>query len=72
MSMQRIIIKEFRIVHYECGLSNKRKPKFKVGLNLDIKGESIFFFYMGSIENSRRQGQIQQKLSEISERSMLK
>lgn len=57
MNMQRVIIKEFRIVSYECGLSNKRKPKIKVGLNLDFKGESIVF-YVGGMENIGKQGQI--------------
>lgn len=56
-SVQRVITKEFRIVSYECGLSNKRKPKIKVGLNLNVKGESIVF-YVGSVENTGRQGPI--------------
>lgn len=57
MHVQRIITKEFRIVSYECGLSNKRKPKIKVGLNLDVKGENIVF-YVRSVENIGRQGPI--------------
>lgn len=43
--MCRIITNEFRIVSYECGLYNRRKPQIKMGLNLDFEGKSIFFSY---------------------------
>lgn len=71
MHVQRIITKEFRIVSYECGLSNKRKPKIKVGLNLDVKGENIVFLCEKCGKHWKTGTNMTEAFRDMSERGML-
>lgn len=59
LRMQRIIIKEFRIVSYQSGLEHRRKTQ-KRGFTWISKVRVVclflWFFLMGSKKNIRRPG----------------